>query len=136
MTSFSNALLNKSILHFCIANIALLSKSLGFEKNTWTFRRKCIEIPLWGLENKPKSSMKLINQISSCKGIEQNTSVKGVSWKVSRQKIQSTTTISYVLLMKLTTDDVSWDYLLRAPHNYQINSPLNSDFGDIEVKAG
>lgn len=38
--------------------------------------------------------------------------------------------------MKLTTDEVSWDYLLRAPHNYQINSPLNSDFGDIEVKAG
>lgn len=38
--------------------------------------------------------------------------------------------------MKLTTDDVLWDYLLRAPHNYQINSPLNSDFGDIEVKAG
>lgn len=38
--------------------------------------------------------------------------------------------------MKLTTDEVSWDYLLRAPHNYQINSPLKLDFGDIEVKAG
>lgn len=38
--------------------------------------------------------------------------------------------------MKLKADDVSWDYLLRAPHNYQINSPLNSDFGDIELKAG
>lgn len=38
--------------------------------------------------------------------------------------------------MKPTTDEVTRDYLLRAPHNYQINSPLNSDFGDIEVKAG
>lgn len=38
--------------------------------------------------------------------------------------------------MKPTTDDVTWDYLVRAPHNYHMNSPLNSDFGDTEVKAG
>lgn len=38
--------------------------------------------------------------------------------------------------MKPSTDEVTWDYLLRAPHNYQINSPLNSDFGDTEVKRG